>query len=176
MEMSVPIETVDREENRRQDFTQKVVYKLLSHGRVLGRVRQFKAEKLAQTGSSQLTLPWFHRRFPGFPVRLGATLVPNSKSPPWPDLFQRFTKTDFFRAYQQWREEQEIDDHRENAGLVFNLDTVTFVLHNLTGTAKPSRMRAVRILGQPPVTFVIEEFSALLGSIGNSWAQDSYLE
>ena len=167
------IEPSDRQESRRRDFEQKVVYKLLSHAGVLGQIRQFKAEQLAEAGSPQLTLEWFRKRFPGFPIRLGATLLSDSKSPPWTDVFQCFTATAFFRAYQRWREDRQIDDHREHAGLVFNLDSVTFVLHNLAGTAKPSRMRVVRTLGQPPVTFVIEEFNALLGCVGDSWVQEN---
>ncbi len=173
MEMNAPIKTIDRRESRRQDFEQRVVYKILWRADVLGQVRQFKAETTAQTGSPQLTLEWFRARFPGFPIRLGAALLPDGKSPPWTDVFQRFTATALFQAYQQWRNDQQIDDHGEQVGLVFNLDAVTFVLHNLAATAKPRGMRVVRVLGQPPVTFVIEKLGVLLGSIGDSWAQGS---
>ncbi len=173
MEMNAPIETVDRQESRRQDFEQRVVYKILFHAGILGRIRQFKEERLEQTGSSRLTLEWFRERFPDFPIRLGAALLLDSKSPPWTDVFRRFTRSPFFQAYQQWREDQQIDDRREPAGLVFNLDATTFVLHNFAGTAKPSHKRAIRVIGQPPVTFVIEELSALLGCVGDSWAQEN---
>jgi hypothetical protein len=171
MEMNADIRTVDRQESRRQDFEQKMVYNVLLSGGVFRQVRQFKAEQLEQTGSSQLTLEWLRQRFPDFPIRLGATLLPDSKSPPWIDIFEKFTTTAFFRAYRQWCKDQKIDDHREHVGLVFNLDATSLVLHNLVDTAKPSRVQVVRTLGKPPVTFVIEELGVLLGRIGDGWAQ-----
>ena len=173
MASNEPITTADRQESRRQDFEQRVVYEILWRAGIHGQVRQLKAEKATQTGSPRLTLEWFRTRFPGFPIRLGAALLPDGTSPPWIDVFERFTTTPLFLAYQQWRDDQQVDDHVEQVGLVFNMGAVTFVLHNLVGTEKPRGMRVVRTLGCPPVTFVIEEFRVLLGSIGDSWAQET---
>ncbi len=136
--MSTTIDHEDLQESRRADFEQQVVYKCLRAGGVIGQIRQFKAEQLELSGSPQLNLHWFRERYPAFPLRLGAVLLTEA-APPWLDLFSRFTRTGFFTAYGQWCKREGIDDHKETAGLVSNMDGVTFVLNNYQAAAERHR-------------------------------------
>jgi hypothetical protein len=161
----------DLQESRRADFEQQVVCKCLRAGGVIGRIKEFSAEQLELSGSSQLSLAWFHKRYPAFPLKLGAVLL-DEDTAPWTDLLARFTHTRLFTAYRQWCEREVIDDHKEAAGLVFNMDRVTFVLHNLKAAAERPNRRVIRAIGTPPVTFAFEELEPLLDSIGRVWALD----
>ncbi len=158
--------------DRRQDFEGQVVRKIMRHIGQIGLLGRFKAERQAECGSRQLTLDWFHRKYPTFPVRLGAVLLADSRPPPWPDVFLRLMSSGFFKAYRRWCEEQDIDDHQEHVGLVFNLGPVTFVLHNFDRPAKGHATGIIRVVGKPPVTFVLEEFKSLLDTVGSDWARN----
>jgi hypothetical protein len=167
--MSTTIDHEDLQESRRADFEQQVVYKCLRAGGVTGQIRQFKAEQLELSGSPHLTLAWLRKRYPAFPLRLGAVLLAEG-APPWLDLFSRFTRTEVFTAYGQWCKRKGIDDHKETVGLVFNMEGVTFVLNNYQAAAERPSRRVIREVGTPPVAFAFEELGPLLGSIGRGWA------
>ena len=157
-------------EARRRDFEQLVVYRTLRRGHVIGDLRKLKAERESHSGSRQLTLEWLRGRYPKFPLRLGAVLLPDHVEDGWADVFARFTNTLIFRSYKQWLDEQGIDDHKEHVGIVFNVGGTTFVLHNLAGAQAKGRSRLARAIGKPPVTLYIEEFEGLLRRIGSNWA------
>ena len=161
----------DVQAERRRDFEQQVVCYLLRNGGLIGQLSRFKDERAETSGSRRLTLDWFHRRFPQFPVRLGATLLDDSTSPPWQDIFVRFTKCKFFEAYRRWRKDQGLDDHVQRIGLVFNLDRRAFVLHNQVRPVRGLGTRVVRSVGDPPVVLLLEQLGSLLESIGTEWAE-----
>ncbi len=151
-------------EARRRDFEQQIVTKILYHAGVVYMLRDLKTDCSEVTGSPQLTLDWFHDRFPDFPVRLGAVAIPKLEIE-WTDVFQRFTATRFFQAYRDWRSGRGHDDRREHVGIVFNTTGLTFVLHNHPSHPTGRTCRVVRSLGDPPVRFVLELFESMLESV-----------
>jgi hypothetical protein len=158
-------------ECRRRDFEQQVVCKILRADGVISQIRQFKEEQLRSSGSSQLTLAWLRERYPAFPLRLRVIQLDDDELV-WLDFFNRFTGTAFFKAYHQWCISEGIDDQEETVGLVFNMDGITFVLHNCRAAIEQPARRVIRSLGSPPVTFAFEEFTSLLTSIGNDWTAE----
>jgi hypothetical protein len=160
---------VDLTEFERRDFEQQVVCKVLRSGGAIGRLKSFTQEHQRLHQTPQLSLAWFRDRYPQFPVRLHAVLFAE-KPPDWIDMFQHFTTTTVFAAYRRWRQAENLDDRRETLGLVFNLDGITFVLHNHQAAMEVPGRRFIRLLGDPPVTFAFEEFETLLRCIGRSWA------
>jgi hypothetical protein len=167
--MKTEHDTLD--ESRRADFEEQVVCKILRAGDVIARIRQFKEEQRTLSGSPQLTLAWLRGRFPSFTLRLRAVLLDDDELI-LADLFNRFTSTAFFKAYRHWCNSDRIDDHKEAVGLVFNIDGVTFVLHNCQAALKQPVRRVIRSIGSPPVTFAFEELSSLLDSIDNDWTAE----
>jgi hypothetical protein len=157
-------------EARQRDFEQQVVYKILRQGGLIGRIGELKKDHELQFGSRKLTLEWLRRRYPDFPLYLGAPPVPEDTSMSWGDLYRRFTATPLFRMYKQWQVDQNLDDRREHLGIVFNSYGMTVAVHNLEGDLVKKHGRIVRPLGNPPVTIVIEEFNVLLHNIGKDWA------
>jgi hypothetical protein len=155
---------------RQRDFEQQVVCKILRHGGVIGQIHELNKDHEAQYGSRKLTLEWLRRRYPDFPLRLGAPPVPKDTAMGWDDLYHRFTATPLFRMYKQWQLDQNLDDRREKVGIVLNSYGMTVAVHNLEGDLVEGHSRIVRPLGDPPVTIVIEEFNVLLQNIGKNWA------
>ena len=157
-------------EARQRDFEQQVVCKMLRHGGLIGRIHELKEGHESQFGSRKLTLEWLRRRYPDFPLRLGAPPFPKDASMNWGDLYHRFTATPLFRMYKQWRVDLGLDDRRDHLGVVLNSYGTTIAVHNLPGDLVRGHGRIVRPLGNPPVTIVIEEFNVLLQNMGKDWA------
>jgi hypothetical protein len=155
---------------RQEDFEQQVVCKILRHGGLIGQIRELKKDHQSHFGSRKLTLAWLRKRYPDFPLRLGAPPPPKDTSLSWGDLYYRLTATPLFRMYKQWQLAQSLDDRREPLGIVFNSYEMTVAVHNLPGDQTERHGRIVRLLGNPPVTIVIESFDVMLQRIGKDWA------
>ena len=153
-----------------RDFEQQVVCKILRHGGMIGQIHELKRDHESQFGSRKLTLEWLRRRYPHFPLRLGAPLFPKDTAMGWGDLYYRFTATPVFWTYKQWQLDQNLDDRRDHLGIVFNTSGMTVAMHNLEGPMVSRHGRLVRLLGNPAATIFIEEFNVLLQYIGKDWA------
>jgi len=160
----------DLQEAERRDFEQQVVCKLLRAGNLVGDIKSYVDEHQRVWNTPQLSLMWFHARYPEFPVRLVAVLFAE-QPPDWPEMFHRFTATSLFRAYRRACEKAAVNDRQDALGVVFNMDGVTFVLHNYEPASELPGRRFIRRLGNPPVAFAFEEFETLLGCIGDDWAR-----
>jgi hypothetical protein len=168
--------TADIRESQRQDFEQQVVYRVLRRAGLIGRLRALKDELESRSGSRRLTLKWLSERYPGFPLRLGAVLLPDGAEVRCGDVFMRFTNTAFFQSYKRWLEEQGLDDRRDHVGVVFNVIGTTFVLNNLPGDQPKGSSRLVRVVGKPPVTLYLEALEGMLCRIGPGWALEQNME
>lgn len=165
-----------RAEERRRDFERQVVIQILTHTGMLYLLSEWKAALVQQRRDDRLTLAYFYERYPQFPIRLGAVLLPDRSHVEWTDFFNRFTRTAYFRAYQRWREEHNLNDVRDPLGIVFNSPHVTTVLHTWNGRRAPGTTRLVRTLGRPSVTFTLETLASMLRAIGPDWANNNKLE
>ena len=161
----------DTEELERMDFEHQVVCKILRSGGVIGNIRKYVEEHQRLHIFPTLTLDWLRAKFPEFPVELVAVLF-TERLPDWPQMFKCFTTTKLFRAYQRACEHAAVNDRHQTLGLVFNMDGITFVLHNFEPAISLPGRRIVRQLGNPPVTFAFEEFATLLACIDKVWASD----
>lgn len=172
-----------REEVRQATFEESAVKRLLAVAGVKYNLTASRGEAASIGSDHALSFPWFHDRYPRFPVRMGASKLAYMHWIEVPDLFGRgFTKTKFFREYLLFLQQAGLDDTRERVGLVFNWpDIGMMVLHNYPveqqNTPDPDLRtergtRIVRPFGNPLVIYVIETVTDFLANIGNDWATE----
>ena len=159
-------------EERRRDFERQVVITILNRTGKLYQLAEWKTALAAQGLDVRLTLAYFFERYPGFPIHLGAVVLPDHNPIEWTDFFNRFTLTPYFLAYQRWREEHDLDDTRVPLGIVFTTPHVAMVLHTWTGRRRRDTPHLVRTLGRPAVTFTLETLASMLRAIGPDWANN----
>ena len=170
-----------REEMRQATFEETAVKRLLAVANVKFHLVTARQEAARITKEHALSFAWFHDAWPRFPVRMGACKLPSMHAIAVSDLFgSGFTKTKFFREYITFLQQENVDDTKDRAGLVFNWpDIGLMVLHNYPveqqNTADPDARtergtRIVRPFGNPLVIYVIETAADFMANIGNDWA------
>lgn len=148
------------------------------------RLAEVVQECKLETGKATLNFAWFHDHYPEFPVRLGAAKIPWIHEVSVGDLFGPFTKLPFFKHYEKFLDELDLNPEEEQAALIFPWATIpkggsAMVLHNYPvneGTDDPNMRlergtRIIRPLGNPVVIYVIESLNDFLANVGTTWAQ-----
>lgn len=135
--------------------------------------------QLEYFGESELSFPWFHLAFPGFPVVLTAQHVRYLSKVQMRHLFSDPTRTSVFRAYLQFLDEvaQSAEGTSQAAGLVFQWPGATrMVLHNFT--RRPWRRQephyeppsfSMKFLFRGGNVAIMEPFAAFLRRVDGGW-------
>jgi len=135
-----------------------------------------------ETGTNTLNFGWFHAHYP-FPVTLGAAKLEWLHKIQVGDLFGPFTKLPFFKEYERFLEEVDLDPATARAALIFPWAHIpkggnAMVLHNYpVDTSNEADLRTergtriVRPLGNPLVIYVIESLNDFLANVGTDWAK-----
>lgn len=166
--------------DRQVRFEDGVVAQLLTFAQL--DAARMRRERLRETDGG-LTLEWFNREFPGFPVVLGAEKLPRITDLLARDFFGAgFMKLPMLDAYKRLCLRLDVSPQQERVGLVFswphNPAASTMVLHNypieLHKVPDPAcRMerntRFVRVFGDPPVVYVFDPLPEFLLCVGTDW-------
>lgn len=131
------------------------------------------------TGSPSLTFDWFHSKYPGFPVKLGAYPIEGIYKLTMREMFDGFLKSPIFKSYKEWLAQNQIDDTVDYVAFAFSEVRRKMVLHNYPrtydiGTAQEAHNQGTRIVHQfGEVVYTIETLQTFTGLIGNRWLQDA---
>jgi hypothetical protein len=135
-----------------------------------------------QTGKDTLNFEWFHNTYPRFPVMLGAAKIDWTQNIQVGDLFGAFTKLSFFKEYEKFVDEIDLNPAVDQAALIFPwahipkggsamvlhnspVDTVWDCHHEKAGRGT----RIMRPLGNPVVIYVVESLNDFLMNVGTEW-------
>jgi hypothetical protein len=157
-------------DEHKRDFEQQVIYKVIRAGGLVKFLRSYRDSHLSEYGTSQLSLQWFHKQFPDFPVRLCSTIF-SGRNGPWTELATNFKNAEVVEHFFSVLELFRIRYEKQTLGVVLNLDRVTFVMHNHSPVLEAPGRRIVRSIGRKQITFVFEEFEQFLKCVGTGWAK-----
>ena len=128
------------------------------------------------TGSDLLTFPWFHDEYPAWPVKFGVSRVKGVHKVPMNQVLKRFTKTPYFKAFEDFVEDVGVNVREDSAGLIFMWPGhATVVLHNYPRDDEyvergQEWARITRAMGNmtPRVIYTLEPLDALLYALTRS--------
>jgi hypothetical protein len=170
---------------RRMALEERVIKRILDHANcrpasIAACVKECKLE----TGHATLNFEWFHNHYMRFPAMLGAAKINWMQNIQVGDLFGPFTKLPFFKEYEKFCDEIDLDPAVDKAALIFPwahipkggnamvlhnypIDTVWDCHHDKAGRGT----RIVRPLGNPVVVYVVESLNDFLTNVGTTWVE-----
>jgi hypothetical protein len=115
-------ERVRRDDSGRAAFEDRAVRYVLRRVGQEGAITYIAREVRDSTGEEnpQLTFAQVNHFLYGFPVRLGVARLYHLHELSLADLFRKPTKTQIYRAFHEWAEEDQADDER-HLGLIFRM-------------------------------------------------------
>lgn len=172
-------------------WEERVFKDVLEAGNRMHAINEIREINRELTGYADLRRQAFYKRFPKFPLNIcpGAQRWVAIPSPQ--DLCNRFTKTPLYRAYDDCLWAHNVAPNEHPVVFVFEVHGIgRIAMHNNTGLTlfpwhsggvnnalfhSPREVTRgiylVRTIGNPPVTFVIEQFKTLLALV-KTWGDE----
>ena len=164
-----------RREQSRLNLEETVVKQIFKLVGMALPLKQLTAEFEQDTGHTQPTFEWFERRYPAFPLKLGAARIAWAHEVDLWMALEKFGKTKIFGAYQEFMDSRDWDPRAMSVAFSFRWNNRLMVLHNMphmsdqTLASHDEETGSALLFRHKDVIYYVEKWPQLMHVVGTSW-------